>query len=109
LKIEIERLICNGKLARFVADQERLILIVGGQWGLGGRRPQPWPRGCDNRVRGPGGSQDRDCLAREPDIVCSPRKNVNKERALRGLPHEDEEFEEEQPFPLPVRGNEGCQ
>jgi hypothetical protein len=41
LKIKIERLIHNGKLARFVADQGRLIPITGGQQGPGGRRPQP--------------------------------------------------------------------
>jgi hypothetical protein len=110
LKIEIERLIRNGKLARFVADQGWPIPVTGGQQGPGGRRPQPWPRGCDNRVRGPGCGQDRDHLGRGLDIARSPRRNVNRECELReGLLHEDNESEEEQPFPFAVRGNKGRQ
>jgi hypothetical protein len=110
LKIEIERLIRNGKLARFVVDQGRPTTVTSGQRGPGGRRPQPWPRGRDGRAQGPRGDQDRGHLARGPDIVCSPRRNANRERELReDLPHEDDESDEDQPYPLAVRRDEGCQ
>jgi hypothetical protein len=95
LKIEIERLIQNGRLARFVVDQGRSVPFVGGQWGPGGRRPQPWPRGHDNRVQGPKGGQNRDRFARELDIVRSPHRNANRDRLRQeDLAYEDDEFEE---------------